>query len=116
MNEANGLLISTPTTHFSAYKCYVGRGNNSILVRMAFKQRWWWNLVYKEEWENYNFAWTQWKSNKMISTLKKHHDVVGGGDSASSSLITSASSASSCAVSSSNQGSSMKLLEETSST
>lgn len=111
MNEANGLIVSTPTVPFQAYKCYVGRGNNSILVRMAFKQRWWWSLAYKEEWENYNFAWTQWKSNKMIATLKKHHEVVGG--DATSSLITSASSTSSCGVSSniSNQGSSNKLLE-----
>ncbi len=58
MNEGNGLAVAAPTGTFQPYKAYIGKGNNSILVRMALKQRWWWNVVYKEEWENYNFAWT----------------------------------------------------------
>lgn len=54
----------------------------------------------------------------MMSTLKKHNEVVNELTTPTSSLLTSASSSSTCAVSSnvSNQGSTIKLLEENSST
>ena len=40
------------------YKCYVGKGNNSILIRTLFKTRFWWLLHDKEEIEKVNFMWT----------------------------------------------------------
>lgn len=45
VNEANGISVPPPSGVFLPYKAYVGRGNNSILVRMAFKSRWWWTVV-----------------------------------------------------------------------
>ena len=49
-------------------KYLIGKGNNSILVRMCFKHRWWWT---NGDWEDYNFAWTQWRSKKVLNTLPK---------------------------------------------
>lgn len=40
------------------YKCFVGKGNNSILIRTLFKTRFWWLLHDKEEIERVNFMWT----------------------------------------------------------
>lgn len=28
-----------------------------------------------EEWDEYNFIWTQWKSNKIIAKIKPNKDV-----------------------------------------
>lgn len=49
------------------YKYIVGKGNNSMLVRMALKQRWWW---CKGTWEDYNFVWMQLKSKKALEAIK----------------------------------------------
>ena len=72
---------------------------------MALKSRWWWGCVDHEDWESYNFCWTQWKSNKVINSLKKHQDTLYTGDASNKPLNTSNSSASTSAVSSSNQDS-----------
>ena len=45
INDSNGLIVAPSSGVFLPYKAYVGRGNNSILVRMAFKSRWWWSVV-----------------------------------------------------------------------
>jgi hypothetical protein len=46
---------------FHQNRFYVGRGNNSILVRTVIKQRWWWSMNEKEDFINANFIWTQWR-------------------------------------------------------
>ena len=48
----------------------MGKGNNSILVRSLFKQRYWWLLHDKEEIDKVNFMWTQLRKNAVISSLK----------------------------------------------
>jgi len=40
------------------YKVYVGKGNNSVMVRSLFKTRFWWLLHDKDEMEKVNFMWT----------------------------------------------------------
>ena len=40
------------------YKCYVGKGNNSMMVRNLFKNRFWWLFNDKEEADKCNFFWT----------------------------------------------------------
>lgn len=40
------------------YKCFVGKGNNAMLVRSLFKSRYWWLIHDKEEPEKVNFLWT----------------------------------------------------------
>jgi tubulin--tyrosine ligase len=55
---SNGSLITFPKSSFVPYKYYIGRGNNSILVRNALKTRFWWSMGDFEEWHEYNFIWT----------------------------------------------------------
>lgn len=59
-----------PNASFTPYKYYIGKGNNSGIVRTALKTRFWWSMGDYEEWTDYNFMWTQWKSNKIIEGLK----------------------------------------------
>ena len=40
------------------YKVFVGKGNNSVMVRSLFKSRYWWLLHDKEELDKVNFMWT----------------------------------------------------------
>ena len=40
------------------FKVFVGKGNNSMLVRSKFKDRFWWLLHDKEEMDKVNFMWT----------------------------------------------------------
>jgi hypothetical protein len=28
-----------------------------------------------DEWDEYNFLWTQWKSNKIVSVIKPHAEM-----------------------------------------
>ena len=58
--------ISQPTQQ---YKCFVGKGNNSILVRTLFKTRFWWLLHDKEELDKVNFMWTQLRKNPIMDAL-----------------------------------------------
>lgn len=55
------------------------------------KQRFWWSLGDFEEWQDYNFMWTQWKSNKIIEGLKTFKEVTkekDEKDSLGSTMIT----------------------------
>ena len=61
------------------YKCFVGKGNNSILIRTLFKTRYWWLLHDKEEIDKVNFMWTQLKKNVIMDTLYcKYEDKKSG--------------------------------------
>jgi uncharacterized protein (DUF927 family) len=66
INKSNNNTTVFPTATFTPYKYYIGRGNNSILVRAALKTRFWWSMGDFEEWSDYQFLWTQWKSNKIL--------------------------------------------------
>jgi len=72
INLSNGIVIQFPKQSFSPYKYYIGKGNNSMLVRSCIKSRFWWSMGDFDEWDDYNFVWTQWKSNKVIATIKTH--------------------------------------------
>jgi tubulin---tyrosine ligase len=67
-------VIPFPKATFTPYKYYIGKGNNSLLVRNCLKQRFWWSMGDLEEWDEYNFIWTQWKTNKIISKIKTNAD------------------------------------------
>ncbi len=76
VNKSNGHDLKFPIASFTPYKYYIGRGNNSILVRAALKQRFWWSMGDFEDWSDYNFMWTQWKSNKILAQIKSYKDVL----------------------------------------
>jgi hypothetical protein len=46
------------------YRAFVGKGNNSILVKTAIKNRFWWNIVAeKTKNDEVNFVWLQQRDN-----------------------------------------------------
>jgi hypothetical protein len=74
--KSNGVeKIQFPTASFTPYKYYIGRGNNSGIVRTALKSRFWWSMGDYDDWDDYNFIWTQWKSNKILNSVKPWKDV-----------------------------------------
>ena len=52
------------------YKCFIGKGNNSMLIRTLFKSRYWWLLHDKEDPHIVNFMWTQLKKASIMGSLK----------------------------------------------
>lgn len=51
------------------YKYFIGKGNNSIMVRGLFKNRFWWIPSDKNEMDTVNFMWTQIKNIKHMDSL-----------------------------------------------
>ena len=76
INLSNNTIIPFPKASFTPYKYYIGRGNNSILVRNCLKARFWWSMGDFEDWDEYNFIWTQWKANKIVAKIKTNKDVL----------------------------------------
>jgi len=98
INKSNSIETKFPTSTFPPYKYYVGRGNNSILVRACLKTRFWWSMGDLDDWGDYNFLWTQWKSNKILDCIKPFKEKQEiekqkekqreGGDKANDSLLS----------------------------
>ena len=66
---------------------FIGRGNNSCLVKQALKRRFWWtNGSRDDEWDELNFIWTQWRRKPIIKSLKQHKDCVSQTNIASLNL------------------------------
>jgi tubulin---tyrosine ligase len=76
INQSNNAIIPFPKASFTPYKYYIGRGNNSILVRNCLKSRFWWSMGDFEDWDEYNFIWTQWKANKIVAKIKTNKDMI----------------------------------------
>ena len=75
INKSNNFDLKFPTSTFPPYKYYIGRGNNSILVRAALKTRFWWSMGDFDDWSDYHFLWTQWKSNKILAQIKPAKEI-----------------------------------------
>jgi len=52
------------------YKFYVGKGNNSVMVRTLLKARFWWQLHDKEDIEKVNFMWTQLRKANVMGSFR----------------------------------------------
>lgn len=52
-----------------AYKAWVGKGNNSILIKNTLKSRFWWNIVDSADCPDVNLVWTQSRDPKVIEQL-----------------------------------------------
>ena len=77
--------INPPQKQVANYKFYVGKGNNSMLVRAMLKQRWWWTAIDRTEIENANLVWTQLVSKRIMAVLPSSKKK---GESTSSSTST----------------------------
>ena len=52
------------------YKYFIGKGNNSIMVRTLFKNRFWWVQCDSESYlQSSNFYWTQVKTQKILDNI-----------------------------------------------
>ena len=63
INEENDI---EPLDPLQQYKIFVGKGNNSIMIRTLFKTRYWWHLHDKEEYDRVNLMWTQLRKNAIM--------------------------------------------------
>lgn len=66
INNSNGIEPYVPS--FTTYTVFIGKGNNSPLIKKIFTSRSWWKLT--ESKESANFVWSQWKDKLLISDLK----------------------------------------------
>lgn len=66
---AEALAHLDPKQQGFHYKCYVGKGNNQMMVRALFKNRFWWLFQDKEEPEKVNFFWTQLRKLSIMNSL-----------------------------------------------
>jgi len=71
MEQLNESLTTQNYTKMQGfhYKCYVGKGNNQMLMRSIFKTRFWWLFHEKDEPEKVNFFWTQLRKMNIMSSL-----------------------------------------------
>lgn len=69
INFTNGLFIEPNAENEGAYKVYIGKGNNSMLLRGLMKRRFWWTVVDKPT-EDVQFAWSQIKDTTYLSFQK----------------------------------------------
>lgn len=65
------LQLSEDTTNIKRYKVWLGRGNNSLLIRSLLKRRFWLEIVDEDEEEGINFYWSQNKIKKVHSRQSK---------------------------------------------
>ena len=65
INSSNG--IECQPQFISNYSIFVGKGNNSALIKRIFSLRNWWTVT--EIKERAHFVWTQWKDKGFLSEL-----------------------------------------------
>lgn len=71
INYSNGIFIEPEVELEKNYKVYVGRGNNSMLLKGLLKRRFWWTVADKID-EGVHFVWTQLKNNDYIKGQKSY--------------------------------------------
>lgn len=52
------------------YKAYIGKGNNSGLIKRLLKDRGYWTIVEKYS-EDVHFVWTQTKNDTLLKGLRR---------------------------------------------
>lgn len=61
----HNILLECPENYDKKLKVFIGRGNNSMLVKSLFKRRKWWSFTQKID--DANFIWTQIKNNYIFA-------------------------------------------------
>lgn len=63
INFSNHIYVSLDLHDDAAnsikYKAYIGKGNNSLLIKGLLKRRFWWEIVQSNDQEDLHFCWTQ---------------------------------------------------------
>jgi hypothetical protein len=61
------LRISYERSELKRYKIFIGKGNNSKLVKSIFSSRFWWSLT--EDKDEANLIWTQKSKKRFFETI-----------------------------------------------
>jgi hypothetical protein len=69
MNFSNGIYVHIHDEIDRPYKFFVGRGNNSAIIKGIMRRRFHWQLVDKITNET-NFVWTQLRVNDFVKGQK----------------------------------------------
>ncbi|CAD8134459.1 unnamed protein product [Paramecium octaurelia] len=67
MVSAQSNFYVVPSNNLIELKFKVGKGNNSLLIKETFKQRWWWTLNQEADNKELNFIWTQIKVPQFMN-------------------------------------------------
>ena len=88
LNHSNKLFVEPPLEYEHRLKVYVGKGNNSSMVRALISRRYWFAVT--ERVEEANFIWTQLKELKYFkaqkASIRDGKDKIKGGSYAAGSL------------------------------
>lgn len=74
VNLSNNLRITNEKTEVRPYVIYVGKGNNSTLIKNIIKNRPWWQLTEDRNDPNINMVWTQLRQNEVLADYKSLKD------------------------------------------
>lgn len=68
------IFHESPEVYEQKFKVFIGRGNNSMLVKSLLKRRksWW---AFTDRYDEANFAWTQIKINIIFSNQKNQKSI-----------------------------------------
>lgn len=73
INASNCLKVETPAGN-APYRYYIGKGNNSALVKQCLSLRSWWVGVEEDQVLSANFIWAQFKNLEFISLIPIAYD------------------------------------------
>jgi hypothetical protein len=75
VNLSNNLKIFNEKTDMKPYVIYVGKGNNSTLIKNVVKNRPWWVVTEDSTDPNINMVWTQLRQNEVLNEFKSIKDM-----------------------------------------
>jgi hypothetical protein len=58
------------------YKMFIGKGNNSLLVKSIMKRRFWWQFTHNIDDHNINFYWSQNTIDKVHEQQTSHASTI----------------------------------------
>ena len=65
VNYSNGLYVK-PTEDETTYKAFIGKGNNSNIIKSILRRRFWWTIADKHD--NCQLVWTQLRVTSIAKT------------------------------------------------
>lgn len=83
INLTNGIRVMEQKAQ---YKYYVGKGNNSELIKRLLSNRNWW--ISTDSQSEANFIWTQWKDKQICEALPEGRQIVHEFDYSTKPVLT----------------------------
>lgn len=70
MNISNNIRILNDKQDMKPYVLYIGKGNNSTLIKNVIKSRPWWVVTEDKNDPTINMVWTQLRQNEVLAEYK----------------------------------------------